>query len=34
MSIDPNLQSSDEIAPRAPEAATGAGVTSTVQPAR
>ena len=34
MSVDPNLQSSEEIAPRAPESATGAAVSSSVQPAR
>ncbi len=34
MSVDPNLQSTDEIASRASEAATGEGMSSTVQPAR
>jgi signal peptidase I len=34
MSVDPNLQSTDEMASRAPEAATGEGMSSTVQPAR
>src|SRR5262245_35546985 len=34
MSVDPNLQSSDEMASRAAEAATGEGVSSSVQPAR
>ena len=34
MSVDPNLQSTDEIASRAPETATGEGMSSTVQPAR
>src|SRR6478672_7591259 len=34
MSVDPNLQSTDEIASRAPEVATGAAVSSSVQPAR
>jgi len=34
MSVDPNLQSSEEIAPRAPESATGDAVSSSVQTAR
>src|SRR6188508_2839364 len=34
MSVDPNLQSTDEMASRAPEAATGEGMSSSVQPAR
>src|SRR6476619_4741187 len=34
MSVDPNLQSTDEIASRAPEVATGEGMSSSVQPAR
>ena len=34
MSADPNLQSSDEIAPRAPESAAGDGVSTSVQPVR
>src|SRR6476646_1047825 len=34
MSVDPNLQSTDEIASRAPEVAAAVSKTSTVQPAR
>src|SRR6185437_13843694 len=34
MSADPNFQSSDELASRAPESATGDSVSSTAQPAR
>ena len=34
MSADPNFQSSDELASRAPESATGDSVSSTAQPVR